>query len=85
MRPHERETAAEIQRQGAEQVCEKKNEDSGRKGNGRGVNLRSDSVVRLMVRLAVPTVTAQFVNMLYNIDDRIYIGHIPGEGSSALT
>ena len=85
MRPHERETAAEIQRQGAEQVCEKKNEDSGRKGNGRGVNLRSDSVVRLMVRLAVPTVTAQFVNMLYNIVDRIYIGHMPGEGSSALT
>ena len=29
MRPHERETAAEIQRQGAEQVCEKKNEDQG--------------------------------------------------------
>ena len=33
----------------------------------------------------MPTVIAQLVNMLYNIVDRIYIGHIPGEGSMALT
>ena len=33
----------------------------------------------------MPTVIAQIVNMLYNIVDRIYIGHIPGEGSAALT
>lgn len=33
----------------------------------------------------MPTVTAQLVNALYNIVDRIYIGHIPGEGDLALT
>ena len=38
-----------------------------------------------MVRLAIPTVIAQLVNMLYNIVDRIYIGHMPGDGSLALT
>lgn len=38
-----------------------------------------------MVRLAVPTITAQLVNMLYNLVDRIYIGHIPGIGTEALT
>ena len=37
------------------------------------------------MKLAVPTVIAQLVNMLYNIIDRVYIGHIPGEGSMALT
>lgn len=40
---------------------------------------------RLLFRLAVPTVTAQIINMLYNIVDRIYVGHIPGEGQAALT
>ena len=40
---------------------------------------------KLLFKLAVPTVIAQLVNMLYNIIDRIYIGHIPGEGSLALT
>lgn len=38
-----------------------------------------------MFRLAVPTVIAQLINMLYNIVDRIYIGHMPGDGSLALT
>ena len=33
----------------------------------------------------MPTVVAQLVNMLYNIVDRIYIGHMPGDGSLALT
>ena len=42
-------------------------------------------VGRLLFRLAIPTVVAQLINMLYNIVDRIYIGHIPGEGSLALT
>lgn len=40
---------------------------------------------KLLFKLAVPTVIAQLVNMLYNIIDRIYIGHIPVEGSLALT
>lgn len=42
-------------------------------------------VGRLLVRLSLPAIAAQFVNMLYNIVDRIYIGHIPGEGALALT
>lgn len=40
---------------------------------------------KLLTRLAVPTVLAQLVNMLYNIVDRIYIGHIPDIGKDALT
>ncbi len=47
--------------------------------------LGTEPVGRLMVRLAIPTVIAQLVNMLYNIVDRIYIGHMPGDGSLALT
>lgn len=39
----------------------------------------------LMLRLAVPSVAAQVINMLYNIVDRIYIGHIPEVGDVALT
>ena len=39
----------------------------------------------LLLRLAIPTVAAQLINMLYNIVDRIYIGHMPGDGSLALT
>ena len=42
-------------------------------------------LANFMAGLAVPTVTAQLVNALYNIVDRIYIGHIPGEGDLALT
>ncbi len=48
-------------------------------------DLGSDSIGRLMFTLAVPAITAQLVNMLYNIVDRIYIGHIPEIGSNALT
>lgn len=40
---------------------------------------------KLLFKLAIPTVVAQLINMLYNIVDRIYIGHIPVEGSLALT
>ncbi len=42
-------------------------------------------VGRLLFKLALPTVVAQLVNMLYNIVDRIYIGHIEGYGDLALT
>ena len=48
-------------------------------------DLGSDGIGRLMVSLAVPAITAQVVNMLYNIVDRIYIGHIPEIGAMALT
>lgn len=47
--------------------------------------LAKEPIGRLLVKLAVPTVAAQMINMLYNIVDRIYIGHIPGSGSMALT
>ena len=42
-------------------------------------------VGKLLARMAVPTIAAQLINMLYNIVDRIYIGHIPNEGTLALT
>lgn len=47
--------------------------------------LGTQPVGKLLVKLAVPTVISQIVNMLYNIIDRVYIGHIPGDGSLALT
>lgn len=42
-------------------------------------------VGKLLFKLALPTVVAQLINMLYNIIDRIYIGHMPGDGDLALT
>lgn len=48
-------------------------------------DLGRDSIGRLMFSLAVPAITAQVVNMLYNIVDRMYIGHIPETGAAALT
>ena len=47
--------------------------------------LGTDPVGRLLMRLSVPTVAAQLINKLYNNVDRIYIGHMPGDGSLALT
>ena len=47
--------------------------------------LGTQPVGRLLLRLALPTVAAQIINMLYNIVDRIYIGHIPDIGPDALT
>ena len=47
--------------------------------------LGTEPIGKLLFRLSIPTVVAQLINMLYNIIDRIYIGHIPGEGSLALT
>lgn len=47
--------------------------------------LGKEPLGRLLMKLALPTVAAQIINMLYNIVDRIYIGHIPGEGALALT
>lgn len=47
--------------------------------------LGSAPLGRLMVSMALPAVTAQLINVLYNIVDRIYIGHIPGHGDVALT
>ncbi len=47
--------------------------------------LGTEPIGKLLFKLAVPTVIAQLINMLYNIVDRIYIGHMPGDGSLALT
>lgn len=47
--------------------------------------LASAPIGILMLKLAVPAVAAQVINMLYNIVDRIYIGHIPEVGRTALT
>ena len=47
--------------------------------------LATEPLGKLLLRLSLPTVTAQIINMLYNIVDRIYIGHIPGSGALALT
>ena len=53
--------------------------------NHRDERLGSAPLGKLMFSLAVPSVAAQLINVLYNIVDRIYIGHIPGYGDVALT
>ena len=47
--------------------------------------LGTQPIGRLLIRLAIPTVIAQLINVLYNIVDRIYIGNIPETGAMALT
>ncbi len=47
--------------------------------------LGTEPIGKLLFKLAVPTVVAQLINMLYNIVDRIYIGHMPVDGAPALT
>lgn len=48
-------------------------------------DMGSGSIPKLFAQLAIPAVVAQIINLLYNIVDRIYIGHIPEVGASALT
>lgn len=47
--------------------------------------LGKEPIGKLLFKLALPTVVAQLINMLYNIVDRIYIGHMPGDGDLAIT
>ncbi|RVU55362.1 MATE family efflux transporter [Anaerosphaera multitolerans] len=47
--------------------------------------LGTEPLGKLLRKLAIPAITAQLINMLYNLVDRIYIGHIPNEGALALT
>lgn len=49
------------------------------------VDLGKEPVGRLLFLLAVPAITSQIVNALYNVIDRMYIGHIPETGAAALT
>ena len=53
--------------------------------NHKDERLSTEPLGRLMFSLAVPSVAAQLINVLYNIVDRIYIGHIPEYGDVALT
>ena len=47
-------------------------------------DLGNDSIPRLVLRLAIPAMVAQLVNVLYGIVDRMYIGNIPDIGETAL-
>lgn len=47
--------------------------------------LGTEKIGKLFIKLAIPSVVAQIINLLYNIVDRIFIGHIPDVGKEALT
>lgn len=47
-------------------------------------DLGRDDIKKLVVRIALPSMLAQFVSVLYSIVDRMYIGNIPGSGDMAL-
>ncbi len=54
-------------------------------GAAREADLGKESIGRLLFQLATPAILAQIVNVLYNMVDRMYIGHIPDIGRDALT
>lgn len=47
--------------------------------------LGTESIGKLLWKLSIPAIAAQIINLLYNLVDRVYIGHMPGDGSLALT
>ena len=47
--------------------------------------LGTKSISKLLFSMAIPAITAQIINLLYNLVDRMYIGHIPKVGATALT
>ena len=53
--------------------------------NRRNEELATKPIGKLLWQLSLPAIAAQVVNLLYNVVDRMYIGHIPGEGAMALT
>ncbi len=53
--------------------------------NNHNQDMGTGSVKKLMLKMAVPALVGQIVNLLYNIVDRIYIGHLPEIGGTALT
>ena len=53
--------------------------------NSQKNQLGEGSVGKLLLKLSLPAIVAQLVNLLYNMVDRIYIGHIPETGDLALT
>ncbi|WP_281532002.1 MATE family efflux transporter [Anaerocolumna aminovalerica] len=48
-------------------------------------NMGTEKISKLMLRLSLPTIIAQVINVLYNIVDRMYVGHIPEVGANTLT
>lgn len=61
------------------------NENSEQMPKRKEINLGEGNVGKLMFRLALPAITAQIINLLYNLVDRMYIGHLKGIGAAALT
>ena len=55
------------------------------KQKSKSVDLGTGSVVKLLFSLALPSIIAQVINVLYNVVDRMYIGHIADHGALALT
>lgn len=53
--------------------------------NKKETDLGKDKIAVLLLKLALPAILAQIINVLYNMVDRMYIGHIPKIGSEALT
>ena len=51
----------------------------------KAVDLSSGDPLKLLIKLALPAIVAQLINVLYNVVDRAYIGHIEGIGTLALT
>ncbi len=51
----------------------------------REIRMGTEPIGKLMISMAVPSIVAQIINILYNIVDRVYIGHIEGVGMEALT
>ncbi len=47
--------------------------------------LATQPVGKLLFKLSIPAITAQIINLLYNLVDRVFIGHIENEGALALT
>ena len=47
--------------------------------------LGTKNISKLLFSMAIPAITAQIINLLYNMVDRMYIGHIPNVGATALT
>ncbi len=54
-------------------------------GHEKEERLATEPVGRLLFRLAIPAIAAQIINVLYNIVDRMFIGHIEGRRADALT
>ena len=53
--------------------------------SSKNANLGTEPIGKLLFTMAAPAIAAQLINVLYNIVDRMYIGHIEGVGDLALT